>query len=524
LARFNFSQPAIEALLLAYPIGRGTEEHVTSRRITALKAVAARQNKPRGAKEDECASPGKAAEVVDGAGLLHQLETFFSRFLVVSSGVPLVLALWTLGTWTFDLFKSEKPDIFDGFPFLVVSSPVKRCGKTRLGELLALFAARAQPTVAPTEAGIFRVIEEERPTMILDEAEALRGKSERAEAVRAILNAGNRRGVTVPRCVGDSHKLRRFRVYSPKVIIAIGMVPDTIRDRSIVIPMQRKRPGEHVARFKLRITEPEAVALKKLIVTLVKRQTPLVETAYESLNLEFLEDREAECWEPMFAILKVVDPSRIEELRKTAERLSSEKAEADVDDSLSLRLLADIRSVWPSDSPKTASSALLERLRTLEESPWSGELDLTPRKLARMLKAFGISSRQIRLGDSTAKGYLREEVASALTRYLPSEVKHPKQAAKNVPADAFRNPKQKGDVSDAKTGSEPHKHRIVSDVSLENPAEEATRDSTALIAEVQRRGRYPCPSCGASCQSEAAAFFHARIFCQRDGASAEVSQ
>jgi hypothetical protein len=171
-----------------------------------------------------------------------------------------------------------------------------------------------------------------------------------------------------------------------------------------------------------------------------------------------------------------------------------------------------------------ASSALLQGLRTLEESPWSGELDLTLRKLARMLKSFGISSRQIRLGDSTAKGYLREEVANALTRYLPSEAKHPKQAAKNAPADDFFNPKQEGDVSDAKTASEPRKHWPVSDVSLENPPEEATRDSTAFTAEVERPGRYPCPSCGASCHSEAAAFSHARIFCQRAGASVEVSQ
>ena len=76
------------------------------------------------------------------------------------------------------------------------------------------------------------------------------GQDETESGLRAILNAGHRRGATVPRCIGVSSKPQDFNVYCAKVLAGIGVLPDTITDRSIPIRLARKRRSEHVERFR----------------------------------------------------------------------------------------------------------------------------------------------------------------------------------------------------------------------------------------------------------------------------------
>ena len=70
------------------------------------------------------------------------------------------------------------------------------------------------------------------------------------------------------------------------------------------------------------------------------------------------------------------------------------------------------------------SSALVAKLAALDESPWGslrGEA-ITTRKLASMLKPYGITHGTIRIGEQTAKGYTLEDLHDAFLRYLPASV------------------------------------------------------------------------------------------------------
>jgi hypothetical protein len=89
--------------------------------------------------------------------------------------------------------------------------------------------------------------------------------------------------------------------------------------------------------------------------------------------------------------------------------LSNAKQAADVEDSLPIQLLGDVREVWPTGATHLATSDVLAKLRDLPESPWN-ETDLTVRKLARMLRPFDVKSRQVRIGALTVKGYLIRRV------------------------------------------------------------------------------------------------------------------
>jgi hypothetical protein len=351
----------------------------------------------------------------EGAALVRDLETFLTRYVVLPERTALPLAIWVLLTYIFQSF--------DAVPYLVIGSPAPRCGKTRLLECLELVVSAPRRASNISEAALFRVIEKVAPTLLLDEAETLSGRSERAEYLRQILNAGNRRGALVTRCIGPSTNIEAmdFSVFCPKVLAGIGNFPQTITDRAIVVPMQRRKDSESVARFLYKTAEPEAAALRERAGLFMGQRKEETEAAYGKAALDFISDRDAEAWSPLFAILAVADDSRLRELRASALSLTRTKAANAEDDNLSLRLLADVRCVWPEDEPKIFTGELIQRLKSIEDAPWVSDDKLDGRRLSRLLKPFGVTPATVQIGKDNRKGYYRESAESAFARYLEPE-------------------------------------------------------------------------------------------------------
>ena len=94
-----------------------------------------------------------------------------------------------------------------------------------------------------------------------------------------------------------------------------------------------------------------------------------------------LRTRDADLWMPLFAVCAVAVPERIAELKSCALVLTGAKSANDLEDSLPLKLLSDVRSVWANHASHMTTSALLEGLKGISDSPWN-EYELTARKLA----------------------------------------------------------------------------------------------------------------------------------------------
>ena len=204
--------------------------------------------------------------------LVVDIEKFLRRFVILPEHTCLPLALWTLATFTFESF--------DAFPYLAITSPMPRCGKTRLLEVLEQLVANPQRVTNPTEASILRLIEESSPTLIVDEAEML-GVSGTGH-LRALFNSGNRRNAVISRCSVDG--VRKFNVFCPKVVAAIGKFPATISDRAIGLEMQRRKSGEKVEPFMYRRVEPQGMALRDRAKQFVVRTRMLIEAAYDDME------------------------------------------------------------------------------------------------------------------------------------------------------------------------------------------------------------------------------------------------
>ncbi len=362
----------------------------------------------------EVRTPEPEGPPPDLAQLLDALVVFLERYIVFShkAQVPAV-ALWTAHTWVFDHFEVT--------PYLSVTSPEKRCGKTRVFDVLEHLVRRPWRQVTPSEAVLYRKIASDKPTLMLDETDAIFGphSAKQYEGVRALLNAGYRRGQTVPRCVGDGSKMQvvDFPVFSPKAFAGIGKHPDTVADRSIPVRLRRKARHEHVERLRYREIAAEAEAVRAEL-SLWAHGVDLRGTRPELPDE--LDDRAQDSWEPLLAIAEAAGEEWANRARQVAVVLMAGRVEDDA--SIGVKLLADAKVVFDGDDRLTTHD-LLGRLKAIEESPWSdwrGGKGLNPKGLAGMLKPYGIEPKDHRFPVGIRKGYLKDDFKDAWKRYLDS--------------------------------------------------------------------------------------------------------
>ena len=92
------------------------------------------------------------------------------------------------------------------------------------------------------------------------------------------------------------------------------------------------------------------------------------------------------------------------------------------DDDDGVELLHDIRAVFDATIDDVIfTKVMIAHLVADDERPWAaykrGSQPITDRQVAKLLGPFGIISRTVRVGDSTAKGYHRSAFAEAWNRY-----------------------------------------------------------------------------------------------------------
>jgi putative DNA primase/helicase len=269
-----------------------------------------------------------------------------------------------------------------------------------------------------TVAAMFRTVEACRPTLLIDEADSFLKDN---EELRGIINCGHARDGQVIRLVGEDHEPRVFSTWCPVAIAAIGGLPGTIEDRSVIIQMRRRRPDEGLARFRVdRVGAQQELGRKA--ARWVADSADALRDADPALPAE-LNDRAADNWRPLLAIADRAGGPWPEKARRAALELSAVKAgEADT---MRTQLLSDIRGMFREKKvDRIKSETLVAILVAMTDRPWP-TFDrgrwITPAGIARMLKPFGIGSETIRFGEELAKGYRLSAFEDAFARYLPSE-------------------------------------------------------------------------------------------------------
>lgn len=352
---------------------------------------------------------------VDGALVLDELVTAIRRYVALPSPAHAdAIALWIAAT--------HAQPCWEHATRLVIKSPVKRSGKTRLQEITAELCHRPfRVSNASTAALVHAINESDPPTFLLDEADAVfkpgRGSDlcESAEALRGILNAGFGRGASYLRWDPKARAHDEAPTFAMACIAAIGDLPDTIEDRAIVVTMQRRAPDEVIEPFRRRHI-PGLHAIRDRLRGWIVSVTQALRDAEPAMPVD---DREADVWEPLVAVADAAGGDWPERARAACLALT---AATSVDDeaTLSERLLADLWDIF-GDKAQLTTREILGSLHDIEEAPWQ-ELrgrPMTARDLARLLRPYGVKSRNLKQpGGDVVKGYLRKDLDPVFARYL----------------------------------------------------------------------------------------------------------
>ena len=366
-------------------------------------------------QQPETAAPDN--EVIDGAALLDELHGQYVKFVVFpSTHEPVVVTLWTAATHAISAWQHATR--------LAIDSPQKRCGKTRLLDIIGETSHSPLMTSNATTAAIFRVIAkhgDSPPTIVLDEADALFGtktKADQNEDLRALFNNGFARGKPTWRCVGPTQEPTPFSNFAMAALAGIGKLPDTITDRAISIALQRRSPTEEVAKFRQRRNGPKLNSIRDRLAAWVQANITELEKAEPVMPVD---DREADAWEPLFAIAELAGGKWPARVKLACLELCGSTADDDAD--LGTLLLHDIRNIFAvaqvptgwAGTPFLASQALVNELRNIEESPWKDK-ELNTSGLAAKLKPYGV--RPDHNAAKTVRGYMLESFRDAFRRYL----------------------------------------------------------------------------------------------------------
>jgi hypothetical protein len=144
----------------------------------------------------------RATEATELAAALDAAAAVLCRYVVwPSESAPVAVTLWLAHTHIVSEFEST--------PRLAFLSPEVWSGKSRSLVVLERLTPAPMMTANISTAALARTLDAgSTRTVLLDECDAVFGSRAREhEDLRAILNAGHRRGATYARCVGEGAKM-----------------------------------------------------------------------------------------------------------------------------------------------------------------------------------------------------------------------------------------------------------------------------------------------------------------------------
>jgi hypothetical protein len=351
------------------------------------------------------------ADAVVTAPLLHDLVHKIDQHFAAKPHETLAIALWVMFSWVHDIASHS--------PFLIATSAEPDSGKTTLLGTVSFLVPRPFAGVETTGPSIYRFVDREKPTLLLDEADDL---FKRKADVRHILNASWTRDTKIARQekIGGQWVTVWYNPFCPKALGLLGSnLPRTLASRGITIKALPKRAGDpqsfdnvdddvfaELRRKLARWSADNAVALKDA--------KPLLPAGFGN--------RIAANWRLLLAIAEAAGGLWPKQAREAAERIARTARKP----SLGLQLLAALQKLFV-DRTEITSEDVVAQLRSDPNSVWvdyRGKGAVTQRQVADLLEQYDIvphSLHPTRRKDFARRGYRREQFTDVFSRYLPSD-------------------------------------------------------------------------------------------------------
>jgi len=329
-----------------------------------------------------------------------------------------LLAVWIMGTYLLP--------IFDAYPYILLSG-TRGAGKTKVLEVVCRLAFNAEMTSNATPSSIFRIIEANQSTILIDEGEMLTSREDSQE-LRLILNAGYRRNNPVSRTHKETHEVQWFNTYSAKMLAAINTPDPTLLTRCLPITMIRtgnKQKGNK----RINESTTDWLFMHDCLYRYALQCIPEVaEIINHDQDINILQCRQNELWLPLLAIAKhlnlYVTSEVFTDLKEKALEEDTEDTTLDDWHKAVLSVLKDIVSLKRQYTIKEIKENLSTYIEDADELK-----KMSSRWIGAALGRFGLKKGK-RQEEGNTYIISREEVDDLLARYQLQEAKteHPEHA------------------------------------------------------------------------------------------------
>lgn len=176
--------------------------------------------------------PPMPIEYESDSELLAEVRDVFVKYVDMSLDYNYdVCAAWAMATW--------RAEAFNSVSYLEALGP-PGSGKSRVLETLQALSYRAVHTSHLTFSSIFRAIDKDHVTLLVDQAEKL-ASVRGAEDSLSILDGGYRRGATKLLYDEKTNDYRSFDIFGFKAIASTKPLERSLEDRCIPFLMQRNK-------------------------------------------------------------------------------------------------------------------------------------------------------------------------------------------------------------------------------------------------------------------------------------------
>jgi len=361
------------------------------------------------------AEPDVGVDEKVGPAPLDLIRHILRRHLHLTDHQFTAVTLWIAHTFLYARFAVT--------PRLALESPVRGCGKTTALNIIKILAFRTRKSDNTTAAVLFRLVDRERPTLLLDEADNQDLPND--PTLRSVINSGHHCDGKIMRYLDG--QIREFSTFAPLAFATISKLPLPILHRSVAIHMKRSPASETLARLDPKTIDGQAADCN-IVYAEMNRWARQCKLNPDPAMPEGLRNRPADNWRVLLSIADACSPAWGELAREAAIALSKSQ-----DEDLGVLLLSDIRDIFDRRPTvdRLASAVIVAGLNELPDALWSEwrgpRDDQTPRRfsagqLARMLSPFCIRPKTIwpprrGTGDKSAKGYLRSQFEAAWASY-----------------------------------------------------------------------------------------------------------
>lgn len=234
---------------------------------------------------------------------IRELTEYLKKYVYLTNeGEYVLLATIIIHSYCVDLFSRT--------PYLWING-TKGSGKTTLMMIMKSLVYNPLLFSDSTASSLFRIIDSLKPTLFLDEVEALEKRKSSNQQIFQILNSGYQKDGTVSRTKGD--KVIQFKTYGLKIIAGINPLFSTLYDRCIPLLITQPPPAYKMEVFRGEKSEESEKISSHIRPSIVQHKDELLGYINNSSILKIDEQirlREYDKWFPILAIAKLFSTSK----------------------------------------------------------------------------------------------------------------------------------------------------------------------------------------------------------------------